>query len=1500
MKRKTTDTKEVKSVKIVKPSLKKSLSLKKKKDDKKENEKTGKNKTGSRDTAISIKRHASEKPNLMDAERYRDFLENIQDGCFELDLAGNLTFFNNSISRIIGYSREELMGMNYRRYTDEETSKNAVKVYNKVYKTGKPVKNFSWQVIRKDNTKIYVEGSISLRKDSSGKPVGFVGILNDVTERRRAEKALKESRERFRTQYHGSPIPTFTWQKTGADFVQVGCNNAALAAAGEHIKTYFYKTAREVYRDQQDVLQDIQRCYEEKTIIKKELQSKHFMPGRYLIATYAFVPDDLVMVHVEDITERKKAEEAQKESETFLNSLLNSIPVPVFYKNRAGQYMGFNHAYEIFFGATKEKLIGKTVFDVSSPELAKIYYDKDKELFENKVEQRYESQVNNMYGATRDVIFNKAVLTDGKGEVTGLIGAIYDITERKRAEEALRHSKALYTKLVNAIPDIVVRTDLEGNIIFANDYTMLRTGYIREAVEGQNMLKFISPKDHERVIQDVQLMIERYRGPKEYTLILKDGSEIPIEVNGDVLRNEDGTPSELVHVCRDISDRKRAEEALRQSQELYTKLVNTIPDIIVRHDLEGKILFANNYTMLVSGYPQEEIVGRNLLEFLAPEDRERAMQDVILMLERIGPPQEYSLVKKNGDRITIEVKGDVLRKEDGTPFEIVQVCRDVTERKRTEIVLRENEERLRGITSNMPGIIYRFYAKDNGEFGVSYANGRMAEFFGGLRNPDAMFPYFLSNVHDEDRERFVKSIETAVKKETPWNFIGRMHTQFGYIIWFQGMSTPTRYEDKLVFDGIILDITERKQAEEKFHKVFMTAPDCIVISRLVDGLFIDVNKGYEDIVGWKSENVIGKKSTEPPYRFWVNLSARDRMVAELKSGKDVLHCEIDFWRSDGSIRKGIYSARLIDVAGQECLIFVLRDITEQRNMQEALRQSEEKYRSILENIQEAYFEVDLEGHITFFNDSLCRLTGYSRPELTHANYRQFSDKETLEDVFKAFNKIYKTGESNETLDWLIIRKDGTKRYIEASISLKKDSFGKGNGFKGVIRDITERKHIEQELKDMATHDVLTGLPNRLMFSQLLNHAIQSARRYQRQFAVLFIDLDRFKIINDTMGHEAGDQLLREIANRFRQTLRAVDVVSRLGGDEFIILIEEVGDFNQITILAQKILAAAMKPVMIFDKECRVTASIGISIFPRDGEDDQTLIKTADIAMYFAKEEGKNNYQFYSKDIKTQSTERMSIETNLRFALERKEFFLDYQARLDFKTGMITAVEALLRWENPFLGSVSPTRFIPVAEETGLIMPIGRWVLKTVCAQNITWQNQGLPPVRISVNLSLRQLMDEGLIDDIQEILKDSGMAPHLLELEIGEGMLMHNPTRMSAVLARIKKIGVRIAVDNFGTGYSSLTQISHFPIDTLKVDRSFIRNISLDSEDKAIIESIINMGKHLSLTVVAEGVENQVQDDFLRKLICDEMQGYYFSKPVAPDQFADLLRTNNVSSQKQI
>ena len=448
---------------------------------------------------------------------------------------------------------------------------------------------------------------------------------------------------------------------------------------------------------------------------------------------------------------------------------------------------------------------------------------------------------------------------------------------------------------------------------------------------------------------------------------------------------------------------------------------------------------------------------------------------------------------------------------------------------------------------------------------------------------------------------------------------------------------------------------------------------------------------------------------------------------------------------------------------------------------------------------------------------------------------------------------------------------------------------------GQIGQFVQRKRAEERIQHMATHDALTSLPNRMMFGQLLNHEIQMALRYGRNFAVMFIDLDRFKIVNDTLGHEAGDELLQEVSTRFKDCLRSSDVVSRLGGDEFVVLLQEVKDAEQVAVAARKILSAAMKPIIVLGQECRVTASIGICMFPADAQDEQSLMKNADIAMYLAKEQGKNNFQFFSEDIRAQSLERLTLESSLRHALERNEFSLHYQAKLDLRTKEITGVEALLRWQHPDLGLVAPSRFIPVAEETGLIVPIGRWVLKAACAQNVAWQRDGLPPVCVAVNLSARQFADEGLTTDILAALKETGMKPELLELELTESMVMQSHGRAGKVLAAIKELGVRISLADFGIGYSQLAQIKRYPIDTLKVDRSFIRDLEGNHEDRAITEAIIAMGKTLSLTVVAEGVETQEQQTFLLDHACDAMQGFYFSKPIGGEQFAGFLRQHLAS-----
>jgi diguanylate cyclase (GGDEF)-like protein len=488
----------------------------------------------------------------------------------------------------------------------------------------------------------------------------------------------------------------------------------------------------------------------------------------------------------------------------------------------------------------------------------------------------------------------------------------------------------------------------------------------------------------------------------------------------------------------------------------------------------------------------------------------------------------------------------------------------------------------------------------------------------------------------------------------------------------------------------------------------------------------------------------------------------------------------------------------------------------------------------------------------------------------------------------AFPLLKKSGEAVGVLLFLAAEEDVfTPDLVELlaklaeNISFALDNFDRAD----------EKTKADARIEYLASHDSLTGLPNREMFNQLLHFAIEAARRYERQFAVLFIDLDRFKIINDSLGHEAGDALLIEIADRLRRDLRSSDIVARLGGDEFVVILEQAADRGDIELITRKLLSAVSQPVQLSGHECHTTASIGIAMFPADGSDVHTLTKNADMAMYLAKEDGKNDFRFFTREVKMQSIERLTLETSLRHALERNEFSLHYQPKVDLVTRQITGVEALLRWTHPEHGMLPPAQFIPLAEETGLIVPIGRWVLKEACAQNMAWQRRGLRPVSIAVNLSPRQFVDESLLHDIDEALAASGMSPVLLQLEVTESMVMRNVPRALKVLDAVQSRGIRLAIDDFGTGYSSMSLMKQFPIDTIKIDRSFVRDLPDDSEDQAIAQAIISMGKALGMTVVAEGVETPEQETFLRSHGCDEMQGFLFSRPVPEKQLADLLRS---------
>jgi diguanylate cyclase (GGDEF)-like protein/PAS domain S-box-containing protein len=595
-----------------------------------------------------------------------------------------------------------------------------------------------------------------------------------------------------------------------------------------------------------------------------------------------------------------------------------------------------------------------------------------------------------------------------------------------------------------------------------------------------------------------------------------------------------------------------------------------------------------------------------------------------------------------------------------------------------------------------------------------------------------------------------------------------------------------------------------------------------------------------------------------------------------------------------AVQRGAQEYLLRDRLDAYLLPKAVRSMIERAANTEALFEEKERAQVTLNSIGDAVISTDVSGNVTFMNSVAEILTGWPQQEAVGHRFDEvfrIIDGGTRE---AARNPMEFAIQQNKTValtpNCVLIRRDGAESPIEDSAAPIHDRYGLVIGAVMVFHDVSAARATILSMSYLAQHDSLTDLPNRVLLNDRLSEAMSLADRYHRQLAVLFLDLDRFKHINDSLGHMIGDRLLQSIAQRLLACVRVSDTVSRQGGDEFVILLSEVAHAQDATVCADKILAAVRAPHRIDEHELHVTASIGIVTYPDDGADVDTLIKHADFAMYHAKENGRDNRQFFQHDLNIRALKRQSLENALRHALEREEFVLYYQPKLHLQTGAIVGVEALIRWSHPEFGMVSPSDFIPIAEESGLIVPIGRWVLAEACHQAQAWQEIGLAPVRMGINISAVELRVNDFVEFVRHILETTGLEPRFLELELTETFLMQDSTSTSAVLRDLKSIGLSLALDDFGTGYSSLNHLKRFPIDTLKIDRSFVDGITSNSDDAGIVAAVIGMGSHLNMRVIAEGVETEDQLTFLQDHRCPFGQGYYFSKPVNARSCTSLLR----------
>jgi diguanylate cyclase (GGDEF)-like protein/PAS domain S-box-containing protein len=678
---------------------------------------------------------------------------------------------------------------------------------------------------------------------------------------------------------------------------------------------------------------------------------------------------------------------------------------------------------------------------------------------------------------------------------------------------------------------------------------------------------------------------------------------------------------------------------------------------------------------------------------------------------------------------------------------------------------------------------------------------------------------------------------------------------------------PARVLQTLVnnLDGMIF----RCQMDRHWTMLFVSSGCYQLTGYTPEALVLNRETSYEDI-------------THPDDRVRVRQQVASAIAAHRR-----YRVEYRITRADGTVcwvaERG---AQVTDETGALVLEGFVEDITEQVQAQHNLASAEARYRSIFEHSSEGIFQTTADGHYLNANPALAAIYGFDTPEelvtaLQNIGSQLYVDASSR----KRFQQIMAEKGAVQGFEAQVRRQDGTVIWIAENARAVHGPDGAFLYYEGTVQDITETKHYQEQLEHQASHDLLTGLPNRTLFTDRLKQAISQADRNGYFAAVAFIDLDNFKYINDSLGHKAGDELLVEIALRLQGALRGGDTVARYGGDEFVLLLNNHYQVSSVVKVINRVLAEIQRPLMLEGQELCVTCSIGLSLYPSDGGDPQSLVQHADAAMYLAKESGRNNYQFFTRRLNEMAVERVSLEGSLRRALERGELQVFYQPKVD-SAGYPLGVEALLRWFSAEHGTVTPDRFIGLAEDTGLIEPITEFVLRTACQQAVAWRVAGQPAMQIAVNLSARSLKQHDLVERVMAILDETGLPPEYLELELTESMLIDDIDRSIQVMKALKAKGIRLAIDDFGTGYSSLSYLQRFPVDVLKIDRTFVRNLELHPSETDITKLIILLGHSLGLKVVAEGVETENQREHLEALGCDEFQGYLFSKPMGAGELA--------------
>jgi diguanylate cyclase (GGDEF)-like protein/PAS domain S-box-containing protein len=951
----------------------------------------------------------------------------------------------------------------------------------------------------------------------------------------------------------------------------------------------------------------------------------------------------------------------------------------------------------------------------------------------------------------------------------------------------------------------------------------------------------------------------------------------------------------------DIAERSRMWQALLESEDRYRAAFDHAPVGIMHTSIDDdRILRVNAKLTEMLGYTERELLGMTTIDLRHPDSHSRTRRrnrSRALSGEIYTYSSERMFKRKDGSPFWVNRTVSLARDAAGKPLYFIRIIMDISQRRQAEEVVARERALLRTIIDSLPDYIY---VKDtSGRFQLGNdawlkARGRTAEEVEGK----TVFELFSSELAESmaaEDQAIVNSGMPLLDAEQRVVVRAR-DGQLGEERWSSKTKVPMRDADGNVTGvvGISRDITERKRAEaslryseERYRDVFEASPLPMWVWDDERLIFLAVNEAAINHYGYSRDEFLRMNVRDiwaPGEQTHYEGSLRDRSHAQ------TLLLQRKHRTKDGRIIDVEATARQFVQGGHPVWLTLVNDVTERKRAEAALLESEEQFRQLAGNIPQVFWITDVEQkEALYISTAAENLLGWPVP-IVRARPRLLIEAVHKEDRRRVLDgrKFAKEGGYDES--YRIVRPDGSMRWVRDRAFPVYDASNSVHRIAGITEDITERKEAEERLMRLAHYDVLTSLPNRVLFYDRLKQALAQARRNQWITGVMFIDVDRFKNINDTLGHAVGDRLLQQVSERLIRSVRAGDTVGRLGGDEFAVVLSNLSSAQDANLIAQKIMASFKDPLKLAGVELYVTASIGITLYPDDSTDQETLIKNADAAMYRAKDVGRNSYRFYTPEMNARALEHLSLENSLRGALERDEFVLYYQPKARVADGSIVGVEALLRWQHPDRGLVSPGEFMPVLEETGLIVPVGEWVLKAVCEQIRTWRRAGVTPVPVAVNFSPRQFASRDIGETIKRILDEQHVEPKLIEVEITESSLMSNLEETALILKYMGDLGVGLSIDDFGTGYSSLAYLKRFPFDVLKVDRSFVQDLTTDADDATITRALISMAHNLGLKVVAEGVETADQLAFLVEHRCDEIQGFYFSRPLIPEECGNWIK----------